>query len=175
MPEECAGGAGVEGFPVTAADRSTSWNVIGELKAATPLGGGNTLNGYIGAGAPIFWPSGHPTVRHDQLPGRATAPDARIGWGMDHQFDQYWSAGFKVGIQHTGGAEFETASEPFRFDHENEVIFGLNLTNTPAGNRRDERGAVIVEKMTAYGPSRHLPRSRNGGRYRSEADIAEDL
>src|SRR5215831_20780552 len=35
------------------------WNVIGELKAATPLGGGNTLNGYIGAVAAIFWPSGH--------------------------------------------------------------------------------------------------------------------
>jgi hypothetical protein len=53
---------------------------------------------------------------------------------MDHQFDQYWSAGFKVGIQHTGNAEFETISEPFRFDHKNEVIFGLNLTYMPAGN-----------------------------------------
>jgi hypothetical protein len=52
---------------------------------------------------------------------------------MDHQFDQYWSAGFKVGIQHTGSAEFET-TERFRFDHKNEVIFGLNLTYTPAGN-----------------------------------------
>jgi hypothetical protein len=58
----------------------------------------------------------------------------RTGWGMDHQFDQYWSAGFKVGIQHTGSAEFETTSERFRFDHKNEVIFGLNLTYTPAGN-----------------------------------------
>ena len=29
------------------------------VKAATPLGGGNTLNGYIGAVAAIFWPSGH--------------------------------------------------------------------------------------------------------------------
>lgn len=70
----------------------------------------------------------------------------RIGWGMDHQFDQYWSAGFKVGIQHTGSAEFETTSERFRFDHKNEVIFGLNLTYMPAGSRRDERGAVIVER-----------------------------
>jgi hypothetical protein len=34
----------------------------------------------------------------------------------------------------TGSAEFETTSEPFRFDHKNEVIFGLNLTYTPAGN-----------------------------------------
>jgi hypothetical protein len=42
--------------------------------------------------------------------------------------------GFKVGIQHTGSAEFETTSEPFRFDRKNEVIFGLNLTYTPAGN-----------------------------------------
>ncbi len=25
-------------------------------------------------------------------------------------------------------------SERFRFDHKNEVIFGLNLTYTPAGN-----------------------------------------
>ena len=48
--------------------------------------------------------------------------------------DQYWSAGFKVGIQHTGSAKFETTSERFRFDHKNEVIFGLNLTYTPAGN-----------------------------------------
>src|SRR5262249_41619640 len=66
--------------------------------------------------------------------GSATAPAVRIGWGMDHQFDQYWSAGFKVVIQHTGSAEFETTSERFRFDHKNEVIFGLNLTYTPAGN-----------------------------------------
>jgi hypothetical protein len=58
----------------------------------------------------------------------------RIGWGMDHQFDQYWSAGFKVGIRHTGSAEFETTSERFHFDHKNEFIFGLNLTYTPAGN-----------------------------------------
>jgi dihydrolipoamide dehydrogenase len=49
---------------------------------------------------------------------------------MDHQ---YWSAGFKVGIQYTGSVEFETTSERFRFDHKNEVIFGLNLTYTPAG------------------------------------------
>jgi hypothetical protein len=53
---------------------------------------------------------------------------------MDHQFDQYWSAGFKAGIQHTGSAEFETTSEPFRFDHKNEVIFGLNL-NLHAGGQ----------------------------------------
>jgi hypothetical protein len=33
-----------------------------------------------------------------------------------------------------GSAEFETTSERFRFDHKDEVIFGLNLTYTPAGN-----------------------------------------
>jgi len=53
---------------------------------------------------------------------------------MDHQFDQYWSTGFKVGIQHAGSAEFVTTSERFHFDHKNEVIFGLSLTYTPAGN-----------------------------------------
>jgi hypothetical protein len=53
------GGCG--GFPCDGSGSLNEWNVIGELKAATPLGGGNTLNGYIGAGAAIFWPSGHPT------------------------------------------------------------------------------------------------------------------
>jgi hypothetical protein len=53
------GGRG--GFPCDGGGSLNEWNVIGELKAATPLGGGNTLNGYIGAGAAIFWPSGHPT------------------------------------------------------------------------------------------------------------------
>ena len=61
------GGCG--GFPCDGSGSLNEWNVIGELKAATPLGGGNTLNGYIGAGAAIFWPSGHPNRRHDQLPG----------------------------------------------------------------------------------------------------------
>lgn len=51
------GGCG--GFPCDGSGSLNEWNVIGELKAATPLGGGNTLNGYIGAGAAIFWPSGH--------------------------------------------------------------------------------------------------------------------
>ena len=60
------GGCG--GFPYDSSGSLNEWNVIGELKAATPLGAGNTLNGYIGAGAAIFWPSGHPTG-HDQLPG----------------------------------------------------------------------------------------------------------
>jgi len=36
--------------------------------------------------------------------------------------------------QHTGSAEFETTSERFRFDHKNDVIFGLSLTYTAAGN-----------------------------------------
>ena len=53
------GGCG--GFPCDGSGSLNEWNVIGELKAATPLGGGNTLNGYIGAGAAVFWPSGHPT------------------------------------------------------------------------------------------------------------------
>src|SRR5215470_3032650 len=90
------GGCG--GFPCDGSGSLNEWNVIGELKAATPLGGGNTLNGYIGAGAAT------------SFLGSATAPAVRVGWGMDHQFDQYWSAGFKVGIHHTG-AEFETTSE----------------------------------------------------------------
>src|SRR5262245_1062087 len=106
------GGCG--GFPCDGSGSLNEWNVIGELKAATPLGGGNTLNGFIGAGAAIFWPSGHPTGGTTSL-GSATAPAVRIGWGMDHQFDQYWSAGFKIGIQHTGSAEFETTSERFRW------------------------------------------------------------
>ena len=58
-------------------------NVIGELKAATPLGGGNTLNGYIAAGAAIFWPSGHPT-------GGTTSFLAQAG-GRDFIFITIWS------------------------------------------------------------------------------------
>jgi len=53
------GGCG--GFPCDGSGSLNEWNLIGELKAATPLGGGNALNGHIGAGAAIFWPSGHPT------------------------------------------------------------------------------------------------------------------
>src|SRR6516165_1984530 len=79
------GGCG--GFPCDGSGSLNEWNVIGELKAATPLGGGNTLNGYIGAGAAIFWPSGHPTGGTTSFLGSATAPAVRIGWGMDHQFD----------------------------------------------------------------------------------------
>src|SRR5215475_5641667 len=71
------GGCG--GFPCDGSGSLNEWNVIGELKAATPLGGGNTLNGYIGAGAAIFWPSGHPTGGTTSFLGSATAPAARIG------------------------------------------------------------------------------------------------
>jgi hypothetical protein len=106
-------------------------NVIGELKAATPLGGGNTLNGYIGAGAAIFWPSGHPTGGTTSFLGSATAPAVRIGWAW---IISLVSIGRLASRSAHGSAEFETTSERFRFDHKNEVIFGLNLTYTPAGN-----------------------------------------
>src|SRR5215467_14226163 len=106
------GGCG--GFPCDGSGSLNQWNVIGELKAATPLGGGNTLNGYIGAGTAILWPSGHPTGGTTSFQGARPRQPCALG-GMDHQFDQYWSAGFKVGIQHTGSAEFETTSERFRF------------------------------------------------------------
>src|SRR5262249_4482294 len=75
------GGCG--GVPCDGSGSLNEWNVIGELKAATALGGGNTLNGYIGAGAAIFWPSGHPTGGTTSFLGSATAPAVRIGWGMD--------------------------------------------------------------------------------------------
>jgi hypothetical protein len=39
------GGCG--GFPCDGSGSLNEWNVIDELKAATPLGGGNTLNGRI--------------------------------------------------------------------------------------------------------------------------------
>ena len=70
------GGCG--GFRCDGSGSLNEWNVIGELKAATPLGGGNTLNGYIGAGAAIFWPSGHPTGGTTSFLGSATAPAVRI-------------------------------------------------------------------------------------------------
>jgi hypothetical protein len=123
------GGCG--GFPCDGSGSLNEWNVIGELKAAMAVAIRSAAS--IGAGAAIFRPSGHPTGGTTSFLGSATTPAVRIGWGMDHQFDQYRSAGF-IGTQHTGSAEFETTSERFCFDRKNEVIFGLNLTYTPAGN-----------------------------------------
>ncbi|HMK67852.1 MAG TPA: hypothetical protein VK433_04840 [Stellaceae bacterium] len=104
------GGCG--GFPCDGSESLIEWNVIGELKAATPLGGGDALNGYIGAGAAIFWPSGHPTGGTTSFLGSATAP----------------------------GAEFETTSERFRFDHKNEgktaVIWGTADARRKCSGRR---------------------------------------
>ena len=45
---------GCGGFPCDGSGSLNEWNVIGELKAAPPLGDRNTLNGYIGAGAGIL-------------------------------------------------------------------------------------------------------------------------
>jgi hypothetical protein len=64
------GGCG--GFPCDGSGSLNEWNVVGELKAATPLGGGNTLTGYISAGDAIFWPSGHPTGGTTSFLGSAT-------------------------------------------------------------------------------------------------------
>src|SRR5215471_10435611 len=50
-------------FPFDGSGSLNEWNVIGELKAATPLGVGNTLRrGDLLAERP-------PNRRHDQLPG----------------------------------------------------------------------------------------------------------
>src|SRR6516164_9812531 len=71
------GGCG--GFPCDGSGSLNEWNVIGELKAATPLGGGNTLNGYIGAGA-------------RRSSGRAaTQPAARpASWERDRAGRAHW-------------------------------------------------------------------------------------
>ena len=97
-----------------------------------PLGNGNSINGYIGAGAATLWPTG---PGGPAFPGSSTAPAVRVGWGIDHQFTPNWSGEFKIGVQFTGSTEFDTTltGERFRLDHKTEGIFGLNVTYTPTG------------------------------------------
>ncbi len=126
------GGCG--GFACDGSGTLNELNYIGELKVTTPLPGNNSINGYIGAGGSTFWPTGTPTgAGGPAFEGSATAAAVRIGWGVDHRFDQNWSAGFKAGVQFTGSTEYDTtlAGEHFIFDHKTEAIFGLTLMYTP--------------------------------------------
>jgi hypothetical protein len=126
------GGCG--GFACMGTGGLSELNYIAEIKATTPLSPGNTLNGYIGAGGATLFPTGQPTgAGGPNFVGSATAPAFRVGWGVDHQLDTNWSAGFKVGFQHTGSTEYDTtlAGERFRIDHKNEVLLGATFTYTP--------------------------------------------
>jgi len=110
-------------------------NYIGELKLTTPLSPGNTINGYIGAGAAHFSPSGMPTgPGGPAFVGTATTWAYRVGWGIDHQFDQNWSAGVKVGFQWTGPTTYNTTlpGEHFHFGYKDEYITAVVLTYTPS-------------------------------------------
>jgi len=127
------GGCG--GFACTGTGGLSELNYIFEVKATTPLSPGNTLNGYFGAGGATLRPTGQPTgAGGPSFLGSATAPAFRVGWGVDHQIDTNWSAGFKIGVQHTGSTEYDTtlAGERFRIDHKNEVLFGATFTYTPS-------------------------------------------
>jgi len=123
------------GAACTGTGNMNEFNYIAELKLTTPVSPGNTVNGYIGAGGATFWPSGTPTgIGGPSFQGSATAPAARIGFGFDHQINQNWSAGAKVGVQFTGSTEYGTSltGERFHISRKNEVIFGTTLTYTPS-------------------------------------------
>jgi hypothetical protein len=126
------GGCG--GFGCVGTGGLNELNYIAELKATTPLSPGNTLNVYVGAGGSTLWPTGQPTgAGGPNFFGSATAPAFRVGWGVDHRLDANWSAGVKIGFQHTGSTEYDTtlAGERFHIDHKNEMLFGATFTWTP--------------------------------------------
>ncbi len=125
------------GFACTGTGHLSELNAIAELKLTTPISPGYTVNGYIGAGSATLWPTGQPTgVGGPNFLGSATTAAFRVGCGFDQRLDPNWSAGFKVGFQHTGSIEYDTTlpGERFRIDGKNEVLFGATLTWTPSGS-----------------------------------------
>jgi len=137
------------GTACTGTGSMNEFNYIGELKLTTPVSPGNTVNGYIGVGGATLWPSGTPTgTGGPSFQGSATAPAARIGFGLDHQFNDNWSAGVKVGFQFTGSTEYGTslAGERFHLSRKNETIFGTTLTYTPSDIRL-KRDIVLIGRL----------------------------
>jgi hypothetical protein len=112
--------------------RLSELNYIGELKLTTPLPGNNSINGYVGFGGTTFYPEGSPTGG-TAFRGNASTAAFRVGFGVDHRFDDNWAAGFKVGTQFSGSTDYDTTlvGERFRLDRKSEVIVGLTLTYTP--------------------------------------------
>jgi hypothetical protein len=137
------------GAPCDNSIRVLEVNYIGELKLTTPISDDNTINGYVGAGVAHFSPMGMPTgLGGPAFVGTATTEAYRVGWGVDHRFDQNWSAGIKVGFQWTGPTTYNTtlAGEHFHFGYKDEYLTALVLTYTPSDIRL-KRDIVEVDRL----------------------------
>jgi hypothetical protein len=109
-------------------------NVIGEIKATTPIMPGYTGNVYAGAGFSTVWPKGTPTgAGGPAFTGSGTAPAIRVGWGFDHQVTDSVSIGAKFGYQHVFSNEFSTTlpDEHFQLKSEDKFIAAMTMTFTP--------------------------------------------
>jgi hypothetical protein len=108
-------------------------NLIGEAKLTFPITSDNSVNIYGGVGEAWLAPKGTPTgVGGPAFEGSQAATAYRVGWGVDHRFDQNWSGGFKVGYQHTEGTTYSTTTtERFDLGGKNEWLGAIVVTYTP--------------------------------------------